>query len=69
MPAMGPPAASQQPPRDAIASNAQAALPQGYMYPMYAPMIPAGYGYCAADYMGALPAQPSVQPVQAIYYG
>jgi len=71
LPAMGPPAVSQQPtPRDAIASNAQAALPPGYIgYPMYAPMLPAGYGYCAADYMGALPAQQPVQPVQAIYYG
>jgi len=59
---------SQQP-RDA-ASNSQSGLPAGYIgYPMYAPMIPSGYGYCAADYMGALPAQQPVQPVQAIYYG
>jgi hypothetical protein len=70
-PAMGPPSAGQQPTsREAIASNAQAALPPGYIgYPMYAPVIPAGYGYCAADFMGALPAQQPVQPVQAIYYG
>jgi len=61
---MGP--INQQPtPREAIASAAQTALPPGYIgYPMYAPMLPAGYGYCAADFMGS-----QQQPVQAIYYG